>query len=170
MRESGKWPCPSFRAADEVNHRQKVLILGKISRHFEGNVQGKKFAFWGTAFKANTDDVRESAAIELARGLIERGGEVCFYDPEAGANFARAIEAFPGCPEKMHRRDSPRSCLEGCDALVVVTEWREFQRPDFVQIKESLRGSVIFDLRNLFDPQQARTAGLSWYGIGKPGP
>ena len=159
---------PIVQAADEVNRRQRALILDKISRHFDGNLKGKRFAFWGTAFKANTDDVRESAAIDLVVGLAREGGGVCFYDPEAGANFARVMESFPECRGRTHHRDSMYSCLDGCDALVVVTEWREFQRPDFGEMKKRLSAPLIFDLRNLFSPEVVRTAGFQWYGIGKP--
>ena len=157
---------PIVRAADEVNHRQRQIILQKIFRHYEGNVKGKKFAFWGVAFKANTDDVRESAAIDLASGLIQAGGEVCFYDPEAGDNFIQAMGTFP--ERKLQHRDSLYSCLDGCDCLVVVTEWREFQRPDFGQIKKRLSSPVIFDLRNLFNSREVTRLGFEWYGIGKP--
>ena len=162
-------PLSIVRAADEVNRRQKALMLNKISHHFGGNLKGKKIAFWGTAFKANTDDVRESVAIDLALGLVGEGGEICFYDPEAGANFAKTMEKFPHCRDKIHRGDSSYSCLDGCDALVVITEWREFQRPDFEQIKKRLSTPVIFDLRNLFGPERAKAFGLVWNGIGKPG-
>ena len=158
---------PIVSAADEVNRRQKSLILEKIRRHYQGDVAGRCFTFWGTAFKANTDDVRESAAIDLALGLIRKGAQVCFYDPEAGDNFLRAMEAFPECDGNIHRRDSLYSGLDNCDGLVVVTEWREFQRPDFDQVRQRLREGVIFDLRNLFDPHLVKEAGLVWYGIGK---
>ena len=159
---------PIVQAADEVNHRQKILIQNKISNHFSRDLKGRTFAFWGTAFKANTDDVRESAAIGLATGLIQEGSEVCFYDPAASDNFAQAMKAFPFCEGKVHSRDSLYSCLDGCDALVVITEWREFQQPDFEQIKKRLSSSVIFDLRNLFNPEQVKASGLVWYGLGKP--
>ena len=159
---------PIVQAADEVNDRQRVLILDKMSRHYNGDLKGKKFAFWGTAFKANTDDVRESAAIDLARGLAKMGSEVCYYDPEGSDNFCKVMSGFPECEGKLHRRDSQYSCLDGCDALVVVTEWREFQRPDFAQIKKRLSAPVLFDLRNLFEPQTVKDFGFEWYGIGKP--
>jgi len=154
-----------FRILDavlKVNDIQRDLLAHKISSHFGGSLHGKSIAVWGLAFKARTDDVRESPAHYVIRGLLERGAKVRAFDPEAvettKAVFGNAI---------VYAED-PYEVLEGADALAVLTEWHEFRRPDFNRIKEKLSEPVIFDGRNLYKPHRMKELGFKYVSIGRP--
>ncbi|MDD0852622.1 UDP-glucose/GDP-mannose dehydrogenase family protein [Halobacteriovorax sp. GB3] len=150
------------RATEEVNDDQKVRLFDKMKAHY-GDVKGKTFTFWGVAFKANTDDVRETAAIYMAKVLTEAGATVQFFDPVASDNFLKLM----GNNDKLIRFENKYDALKGSDALVTMTEWREFSSPDFSEIKERLNTPVIFDGRNLYDTQKVLDAGFTYYAIGK---
>ncbi|MCR9205867.1 MAG: UDP-glucose/GDP-mannose dehydrogenase family protein, partial [Halobacteriovoraceae bacterium] len=155
------------QAAEDINYSQKTVMFEKIKDHFKGDLTGKKFAFWGVAFKANTDDVRETSAINMAKALIDAGAEVCFYDPVASENYLDAMKAYPQSEGKLHNIHDMYEVMKDCDGLVTMTEWREFRNPDYEKLKALLRNHVVFDARNLFDTKRTLEAGLAYYAIGK---
>jgi UDPglucose 6-dehydrogenase len=148
-------------AVDEVNNRQKHVLTHKIEEHFGGHIAGKQFALWGLAFKPKTDDVREAPALTLIDHVLERGGKIAVHDPEAMDN----VKSLYG--EKLVYANSPLDVLEGADALAINTEWGEFRNPDFAEMKRRMRSPVIFDGRNLYDPEQIREHGFTYYSIGR---
>jgi UDPglucose 6-dehydrogenase len=148
-------------AVDEVNNRQKHVLMHKIDEHFGGHIAGKQFALWGLAFKPKTDDVREAPALTLIDHILERGGKIAVHDPEAMDN----VRALYG--EKLVFANSPLDVLEGADALAINTEWGEFRNPDFAEMKRRMRSPVIFDGRNLYDPEHIREHGFTYYSIGR---
>lgn len=150
-----------LQAIDAVNRHQKTVLLAKMQEHFGGQLAGKHIAVWGLAFKARTDDVREAPALALLDQLLEAGCRLTVFDPEAMEN-ARAIYA-----DQITYAARPIEALEGTDALAIMTEWGDFRRPDFAAMKQSMTHPVIFDGRNLYDPQQMRRAGFAYYSIGR---
>jgi UDPglucose 6-dehydrogenase len=149
-------------AVESVNNRQKQVLFNKIKAHF-GELRGKTVAVWGLAFKPNTDDMREASSRVLMESLWSAGAKVRAYDPVAMPECLRIYG---------HRPDfalckTGNEALEGADALAIVTEWQEFRSPDFDHMKSALRTPVIFDGRNIYDPQQMAQAGFSYYAIGR---
>jgi UDPglucose 6-dehydrogenase len=151
------------RGVELVNERQKHVLMDKIMHHFDGAIAGRTFALWGLAFKPNTDDMREAPSRTLMERLWERGATVRAYDPAAQAEAQRLYANRPEFT-LCNRRDST---LENADALVVITEWNEFRSPDFSALKSRLREPVIFDGRNLYDPDYLGQLGFHYYGIGR---
>jgi UDPglucose 6-dehydrogenase len=149
-------------AVENVNNRQKQILFDKMKAHF-GTLRGKTVAIWGLAFKPNTDDMREAASRVLMESLWEAGAKVRAYDPVAMPECRRIYGARP---DFVLCETSPEA-LQGADALAIVTEWREFRSPDFAHIKAALRSPVIFDGRNLYDPEQMKKAGFDYYAIGR---
>jgi len=158
-----KYDAELLRAVESVNHRQKRVLFEKLSSHFSGNLNGKVIALWGLAFKPNTDDMREASSRTLMEAIWQAGGKVRAYDPVA-INEARRIY---GDREDLILCDSADHALEGSDVLMVITEWSEFRSPDFERIRGVLRHPAVFDGRNLYDPQQLTSLGLSYYSIGR---
>ncbi|MCR9258203.1 MAG: UDP-glucose/GDP-mannose dehydrogenase family protein [Pseudomonadaceae bacterium] len=150
-------------SVEAVNVSQKRVLFDKLFRHFGGDLAGKTFAMWGLAFKPNTDDMREAPSRTLIDLLTAAGANVRAYDPEAN-DEARRIYADNANLEVCERRSQT---LTDADGLIVVTEWNEFRSPDFSAIKDALKEPVIFDGRNLYDPEILRQQGLSYYGIGR---
>ena len=150
-------------AVEAVNEAQKLRLVEKISARLGNDLRGKHFALWGLAFKPNTDDMREAPSRAIVGALIERGATVCAYDPIA---IVEAKRVFGDAPALSYAA-SPLAAVVGADALVVVTEWQEFQSPDFAVLKASLRQPLLFDGRNLFNPQHVRAAGIEYFGIGR---
>ena len=148
-------------SVDEVNNRQKHVLMHKIEHHFNGHLAGKQIAIWGLAFKPKTDDIREAPALTLIDHLLERGAKVAVHDPEAIENV-RAIY-----DDKLAYFTSPIDMLEGADALAINTEWGEFRNPDFAEMKRRMRSAVIFDGRNLYDSDHIRSHGFTYYSIGR---
>ena len=152
-----------LKAVEAVNDRQKRVIPEKIVKKFGKNLQGKRFAVWGLAFKPDTDDMRESAAIAIINELTGLGAEVAAYDP-------KAIEEAKTCylkeNEKISYVESKYEALKGADALILVTEWKEFRQPDFGEIAKLLRQPVIFDGRNQYDKKRLAKHGIEYYQIG----
>ena len=146
---------------DEVNNHQKHVLIQKIEDHFQGQLAGKKIAVWGLAFKAKTDDIREAPALVLVDRLLELGAKLHVHDPEAMQN----VQADYG--DRLMYAKQPADVLTGADALAINTEWGEFRNPDFAQIKRRMSQPVIFDGRNLYDPQQLRDLGFTYYSIGR---
>ena len=150
-------------AVESVNNRQKERLFEKISAHYAGNLAGKTIAIWGLAFKPKTDDMREASSRKLMEALWAAGAQVRAYDPEAMDEARRLYPSQDGfvlC-------ESAQSALEGADALAIVTEWQEFRSPDFQLMKAELSDPVIFDGRNLYDPDLLLTLGLTYYAIGR---
>jgi len=154
-------------AVEAVNDAQKGHLFELIQRHFDRGedegVRGKTFAVWGLAFKPNTDDMREASSRRLLAQLWEAGATVRAYDPEAREEATRIF----GIRDDLVMCDSAAQALDGADALVVVTEWKQFRSPDFGALKQALGDAVIFDGRNLYTPAEVEAAGIAYYGIGR---
>ena len=150
-------------AVEAVNAAQKGHLFELVVRHYDGEVKGKTFAVWGLAFKPDTDDMREASSRRLLAQLWDAGAKVRAYDPEAGAEARRIF----GERADLALCGSAEEALEGADALVVVTEWKQFRSPDFASLKARLADAVVFDGRNLYDPSEPEAAGLAYYGIGR---
>ena len=149
-------------AVEEANDAQKHVLTAKLKARF-GDLKGKHFALWGLAFKPNTDDMREAPSRELIADLFAAGATVAAYDPVAMHETQRIF----GDEARLKYADSPMGALEGADALVIVTEWKEFRSPDFEAIKATLNNPVIFDGRNLYDPKFVRNSGIEYFAIGR---
>jgi len=150
-------------AVENVNDRQKMKLFSKIEQHYQGQLKGKTFALWGLAFKPNTDDMREAPSRVLLEALIKAGAKVRAYDPEAMEEAKRIYGDLAG----LELCESADATLVGADALTIVTEWKHFRSPDFGNIKQQLADSVIFDGRNLYEPEQMAAQGISYYAIGR---
>jgi UDPglucose 6-dehydrogenase len=150
-------------AVEEANESQKHLLLSRIKARFGADLSGKKFAVWGLAFKPNTDDMRAASSRVLMEGLWAAGATVTAYDPVA-MNECRRIY---GDEPRLAYADSHMETLDDADALVIVTEWKEFRVPVFEDIKAKLKSPVIFDGRNLYAPAQVRSHGLEYFAIGR---
>jgi len=149
-----------LHAVEHVNERQKVRLLAKMKHHF-GSLKGKRIAVWGLAFKPKTDDMREAPAVPLINGLLDAGATVAAFDPEAG-KVARGIFGT-----KIDLKDKSYEALAGAEALAIVTEWHEFREPDWVKIKKAMKTPVIFDGRNIYNPDQLRGLGFTYYSLGR---
>ncbi|MBP9681273.1 MAG: UDP-glucose/GDP-mannose dehydrogenase family protein [Bacteriovorax sp.] len=154
-------------ATEEVNDEQKSYVFQKIEKHYGKNLSGKTFTFWGVAFKANTDDVRETAAIAMALKLIGAGATINIFDPVATENYLHMMSEFKECEGKIKSFDNKYDALNNSDALITVTEWREFATPDFAEIKARLKKPVIFDGRNLYETKKIIGLGFEYFAIGK---
>ena len=156
-----------LNAVEAVNAAQKGHLFELIQRHYDRGedegVRGKTFAVWGLAFKPNTDDMREAPSRRVLAQLWEAGAKVQVFDPEAMAEARRIF----GEREDLVFCDSAFAALHDADALVVVTEWKQFRSPDFARMREALGDAVVFDGRNLYDPVEIEAAGLAYYGIGR---
>jgi len=150
-------------AVEHVNDRQKRVLFEKIERHFGGKLENKVIALWGLAFKPNTNDMREASSRVLMEALWNAGAKVQAYDPVARDETYRI---YGERPDLLLCNRAERA-LEGADALAIVTEWREFRSPDFELIKKTLREPVVFDGRNLYDPEHLRRLGMRYYAIGR---
>ncbi|MGV8824538.1 UDP-glucose dehydrogenase family protein [Methylibium petroleiphilum] len=152
-------------AVETVNERQKQVLGDKIVSRFGADLSGRRFALWGLAFKPGTDDMREAPSRVLIERLTAAGAQVTAYDPVA---MAEARRAMPG-QAKLNYVDSAVAALEGADALVIVTEWKEFRSPDFDAIRNTLRTPLVFDGRNLFEPTLMKQLGIEYHAIGRAG-
>lgn len=156
-------PLKVLKAVEEANEAQKGILLEKIRARFGTNLKGKHFALWGLAFKPNTDDMREASSQVVIRGLWDLGATVAAYDPVAMAESKRI---FGGDP-RLTYADSPMGALRDADALLIVTEWKEFRMPDFDAVKTALKSPVVFDGRNMYQPQTVRAHGIEYISIGR---
>jgi UDPglucose 6-dehydrogenase len=156
-------PLQILAAVEAVNEAQKLRLVEKIVARLGEDLAGRTFALWGLAFKPNTDDMREAPALEIIAALAARGAKVVAYDPVAMAEAKRVLADAP----HVAFAASPMAALAGADALVVVTEWKEFRSPDFDAIRKALREPLVFDGRNLYDPPAVRAAGLEYFAIGR---
>lgn len=163
-----------LRAVEAVNNRQKRILGKKIVKRFGENLARKRFAVWGLAFKPNTDDMREASSRVLLRDLVQRGAAVAVYDPvalhEARRILVRDLEDLPEAMSRIRFCENQAEALDDAEALVIVTEWKTFRSPDLDEIKRKLKNPIIFDGRNLFEPEVMLEAGIEYYGIGRSAP
>ena len=152
-----------LEAVEAANEFQKGVLGRKIVRRFGEDLSGRSFALWGLAFKPNTDDMREAPSRRVIADLLARGARVCAYDPVAMDEARRVFGAEP----RIAYAASPMVALDGADALVIATEWKEFRSPDFEDMKRRLKAPLVFDGRNLYDPAQMRAAGIEYHAIGR---
>jgi UDPglucose 6-dehydrogenase len=152
-----------LQAVEAANERQKHVLVDKITARFGQDLGGRTFALWGLAFKPNTDDMREAPSRVIVDELTRRGAAVRAYDPVAMDEAARIMEGTP----RLHFAASQADALAGADALVLVTEWKEFRNPDFDAIKAALKSPLIFDGRNIYDPVLMAMHGIEYSGIGR---
>jgi UDPglucose 6-dehydrogenase len=157
---AAKYDFQILKSVEAVNEKQKVRLLEKLRTHF-GSLKGTRLAIWGLAFKPRTDDMREAPAVPLINGLLAEGATVQAYDPEA-MKVAKSIFG-----SKVTYADNSYAALTGADALVLVTEWNEFREPDFERMRKLMRAPVIFDGRNIYNPEQIRAQGFTYSSIGR---
>jgi UDPglucose 6-dehydrogenase len=150
-----------LKAVETVNQLQKRVLVSKISRHFGGKLKGKTIAVWGLAFKPKTDDMREAPAIPIIEALLAKGAKVQAFDPEA----MRVARGLFGSTITYASRSY--DALKGADALAVVTEWHEFREPDFARMRKLMKAPVVFDGRNIYEKDQMKAQGFTYYSIGR---
>jgi UDPglucose 6-dehydrogenase len=150
-----------LRAVDSVNDRQKHVLVHKVKARYGNDLRGRTFAVWGLSFKPRTDDMREAASLTLIEGLLTAGARVRVHDPEALSEARRTLG------DRVSYHAINYEALQGADALLIVTEWNEFRRPDFARMKAALREPVIFDGRNIYEPEDMRSLGFIYHSIGR---
>ncbi|MEZ5416525.1 MAG: nucleotide sugar dehydrogenase [Vicinamibacterales bacterium] len=155
-----KYDFKILKAVEAVNEAQKRVLLKKLEAHF-GTLKGRTIAVWGLAFKPKTDDMREAPAIPIIKTLLEKGAKVQAHDPEAAPTAKRL---FKGAITYTARN---YDALKGADALAILTEWQEFREPDFARMRKLLKQPVVFDGRNIYQPEQMRELGFTYYSIGR---
>ena len=148
-------------ATDNINLRQRYNFINKIMKRYNGNIRDRKFALWGLAFKPETNDMREAPSINIINELLKAGAQICAFDPKA-IDTAKKIFGT-----EIEYAKSSYAALNGADALILATEWNEFQNPDFDLIKSSLKEPVIFDGRNQYSPQKLKEMGFEYHCVGK---
>ena len=152
-----------LKAVDEVNERQKYVLVDKVVARFGDDLQGRRFAVWGLAFKPNTDDMREAPSRVVVSELVRRGARIAAYDPAALGEAARVLADIDG----LELATSSAQALEDADGLIVLTDWKEFKSPDFDGIRAALKQPVVFDGRNLYDPALMVSMGIEYHSIGR---
>ena len=150
-------------AVEDANEAQKHVLVEKIVERFGSDLSGRRFALWGLAFKPNTDDMRDAPSRIVVAELLRRGASVIAYDPVAMSEAERIFGDEP----RLSFAGRPKSALDGSDALIIVTEWKEFRSPDFGAIKARLKQPVVFDGRNLYDPTLVRSMEIEYFSIGR---
>jgi UDPglucose 6-dehydrogenase len=150
-----------LNAVMDINEKQKMHLIPKIKKYFDGKLKGKHFALWGLAFKPNTDDIREAPALYIIDALIKEGCTISVYDPEAMPNVKAQIG------DSVKYGENQYDVLENADALLIATEWNEFRTPNFLKMVSSMKNKVIFDGRNLFDINAIRELGFYYESIGR---
>jgi UDPglucose 6-dehydrogenase len=150
-----------LKVVEAINERQKRLLVEKVHARFGADLRGRKFAIWGLSFKPRTDDMREAPSLVIVEALLAAGAEVAVHDPEA---LTRAREFFG---ERISYHRVNYDALVGADALLIVTEWNEFRRPDFDRMRALMKSPIIFDGRNLYEPAVMQQEGFSYYPIGR---
>jgi UDPglucose 6-dehydrogenase len=160
-----------LEAVEAVNELQKYTLVQKIEKRFGSDLNNKKFALWGLAFKPNTDDMREAPSRVIIAELVRRGATIVAHDPVAMDEAKHALETdfsknLDGL-KRVSMTDNPLSALDGADALIIVTEWKVFRSPDFEEVLQRLKSPIIFDGRNLYDPGSMQKLGIEYHGIGR---
>jgi UDPglucose 6-dehydrogenase len=161
--KNNEYDLKVLNAVEAANDVQKQVLTKKIKTHFGQNLSGKHFAVWGLAFKPNTDDMREATSRVLINDLLQAGATVTAYDPVAMSETKRIFNHIHG----LSYAETQNQALENADALVIVTEWKEFRNPDFLTIKQKLKANIIFDGRNMYDPSTLKNAGIEYRSIGR---
>lgn len=154
-------PLHIMEAVESSNLRQTEWFIEKILQRFGNDIAGYSFALWGLAFKPNTDDTREAPAFRVIKALLEAGANIEAYDPEAAENTRRVFG------DSIGYATSAMECLQNADALIIATEWNEFRKPDFEAMKNYMKRPIIFDGRNLYEPDKVLEAGFEYYSIGR---
>ncbi len=158
---SANTPLEILESVMDVNRYQVERFAQRIVRHFNGSLKGHRIALWGLAFKPDTDDTREAPAFAIVRVLTDAGATVVAYDPEATDNARRTLG------DTVQYAESSYDACEGASALVIATEWNEFRRPDWQQLKRVMQNPIVFDGRNLFDIAEMRSAGIEYHSVGR---
>ena len=160
-----------LEAVEAVNRQQKTVLIEKITKRFGDDLSNHRFAVWGLAFKPNTDDMREAPSRFIIAELVKRGAQVIAHDPVAMPEAQHVFEIdFQGKPDQLQKVSlvkTPEDALAGASALIIVTEWKAFRSPDFDHLKQAMRNPIIFDGRNLYEPQSMTELGFEYYGIGR---
>jgi len=149
-----------LNAVMNVNERQKLHLMPKIRKYFNNNLKGKKFALWGLAFKPNTDDMREAPSLVIVPMLEAQGARVRAYDPQG---MAEARKLMP----RLETAADPYACIEGADAMVILTEWDQFRALDLDRVKAGMRSPVVVDLRNIYKPADMTEKGFTYVSVGR---
>lgn len=160
--ESNGLEFPLLNAVEDVNVRQKSVLVDKVRNHFGGNLKGRNFAVWGLSFKPRTDDMREAPSINSIEALLAEGAQVHAHDPEAMKEAQRVFG------DRIKYYQINYDALKDVDGLLILTEWNEFRRPDFERLRSLMREPVIFDGRNIYEPGQMGALGFTYYSIGRP--
>jgi UDPglucose 6-dehydrogenase len=150
-----------LNAVENTNPLQKLVLVRKVCKAFGENLKGMRFAVWGLAFKPNTDDMREAPSRVIIKELVDRGASICAYDPVAMDQAKRVIE------DPIEYAEGPMEALHSADALLILTEWKEFRSPDFEEMARLLKTKRVFDGRNMYEPLVAKSTGLIYEGIGR---
>ncbi len=150
-----------LNAVMDVNEKQKLHLIPKIKRYFNGDLKNKRFALWGLAFKPNTDDIREAPSLYMIDALLKEGAQLVVFDPEAMNNVKNVVG------DKIVYAENQYDALKGADALIIATEWNEFRTPNFLKIVTNLKSKVIFDGRNLFDIAAIKELGFYYESVGR---
>ena len=150
-----------LEAVDAVNQNQATRFVERVRQHFQGNLRDKRLAVWGLSFKPRTNDMRDAPSITIIEKLLAEGAVVAAYDPEA---MEEAKRIFGG---RIQLSANNYGCIEGADALLLVTEWQAFRNPNFERMKSTMRHAVVFDGRNIYDPVQLRQHGFTYYSVGR---
>jgi len=150
-----------LQSVEAVNDRQKDILFRKANKHFQGDLEGKKIAIWGLSFKPQTDDMREAPSRVLIERFLEAGSDIAAYDPVAMDEARRLLD------DQVELGDDQYAVLQDADCLLLVTEWKEFRVPDLVRMKSLMNTPVVFDGRNIYDGEEMRTNGFTYYAIGK---
>jgi UDPglucose 6-dehydrogenase len=160
-----------LEAVEAVNRQQKTILIEKITKRFGNDLSKHRFAMWGLAFKPNTDDMREAPSRFIIAELVKRGAQVVAHDPVAMTEAQHALELdFQTKPDELKQVSlvkTPEDALAGASALIIVTEWKAFRSPDFDRLKQAMQNPIIFDGRNLYEPQSMTELGFEYYGIGR---
>jgi UDPglucose 6-dehydrogenase len=162
-----KYELEVLQAVESANLKQKTILMSKIQDYFHNDLKGKTIAVWGLSFKPRTDDMRDAPVIDMVEALVKEGVKIQAHDPEALKEAERIFGELIG--DQVILFDKRYDCLDNADALLVMTEWNQFREPDFLLIKETLNNPVIFDGRNIYDPERLKKAGLDYFCIGRPG-
>ena len=150
-----------LKSVTDVNRDQKKLLVSKVTDHFGEDLSGMNIGLWGISFKPNTDDIREAPALQVIKGLLEKGASISAYDPQAMKNAAGVLG------NSVRFASSVYDAVKNADALVLVTEWTEFREPDLPRVLDIMNNPVVFDGRNVFNPVKLRKMGFTYYGIGR---
>jgi UDPglucose 6-dehydrogenase len=155
-------PLRIVEAVEQVNKDQIQRFINRILQRFQGTLAGKNVAVWGLAFKPNTDDVRDTPAYPLVDAMLSAGASVSVYDPEAAANTRNVYG------DRVRYASTMYNCVDAADLLVLITEWNEFRKPDFERVRTQMKNAVIFDGRNMYDPETMNDLGFEYYSVGRP--